>query len=41
MEFDQEVELDESENLVTVHVPGHNNVDETYFITDTKMVSSV
>ena len=37
-EFQQEVTLDEEEHIVTVHVPAHNDVDETYFITDTAKV---
>ena len=38
-EFQQEVTLDEEEHIVAVHVPAHNDVDETYFITDTTKVS--
>lgn len=36
--FEQHVELDVESDVVTVHVPAHNDVDETYFITDTRRV---
>ena len=38
-EFKEEVDLDEMENIVTVHVPAHNDVDETFFITDKTKVN--
>ena len=40
VEYRQGVDLDDEGNTVTVHVPGHRGVDETYFITDKKKVSS-
>ena len=36
--FDQEVDLNEEENVVAVHVPAHNGLDDTYFITDFEKV---
>ena len=37
-EYQQEVDLDEDDDIVTVHVPAHNDIDETYFITDIEKV---
>ena len=36
--FEQEVDLDEEEHVVAVHVPAHNGLDDTYFITDFEKV---
>ena len=36
--FEQEVDLDEEEHVVTVHVPAHNDLDDTYFMTDFEKV---
>ena len=38
IEYKQDIDLDDEGNTVTVHVPGHRDIDETYFITDSKKV---
>ena len=40
VEYQQDVDLDEEDHLITVHVPAHSDVEETYFITDTIKVNS-
>ena len=39
--FEQEVDLDEEEHVVAVHVPAHNGLDDTYFITDFEKVGFI